>query len=158
MIIACMSIKKIIHGDNWSKMKQSKYHILFSVLIFSGKLFSQSISEKELIGSWKNDASHDDTTQLIFFKDHKVMVSYRWGTDVFPFELIKYGDEQIVIFKKTRGKNTIAIFTAYVRKINDKEIDFQELQIRNTEGWKDGEYWKTKKYRRQISKPEDIFN
>jgi hypothetical protein len=54
--------------------------------LFPRTLFPQSLSEKELIGTWKNDAADNDTTQLIFFKDHKVMVTYHWGKEVFSFE------------------------------------------------------------------------
>jgi hypothetical protein len=137
-------------------MEIMKINLLFIFLILSVKLFSQTISELNLTGTWKSDAEYDDTTQLIFFNDPKVMVTHRWEKEVFPFELIQFGADEVIILKHSKGDKTIAVYTAYVRKTNENEIEFQELQIHNSDAWIDG--LKNKIYRRQVSKPEDVFN
>ena len=130
--------------------------LVLGILLLSGKLFSQTISERDLIGTWKSDAEDNDTTQLIFFKDHTVMISHGNGKDMFLYSLGKTGNEQVMIFRQANGKDTVTVYTSIVRRINAKQFDFKELEPPTSDEWLKRAL-KDKTLRWQKFKNQDVF-
>jgi hypothetical protein len=120
-------------------MKIRNFYLVFGILFFSGRVYSQSCSSHMLIGIWKTGSS-DSLSNMIFKDEKTVNIIYKKQNVVLHYTLNNLNNECIFSMQPTNSDSTTIIFSKFKMTDND-HFSLESYQFKNyntkTKVWDD---------------------
>ena len=110
-------------------MKFRKLHLLFGILLFSSRIYSQSCSPSMLVGIWK--ATSSDSTSSMIFKDEKTInIIYKNKNVIFHYAINNINNECILSMQQT-GRDSTSIIFSKLKMSNTDNFNLEYYLLKN---------------------------
>jgi hypothetical protein len=109
-------------------MKRLKYYLFIWILIFPGRLFSQSFRPSEIIGLWQYD--HDSLgTKITFKTNYTIEYEDKDRKNILSFTINTIGSGFLLI-AQLKGESNSSVYYYKLKFLNPNQISLQIIKLK----------------------------